>query len=186
MILIAVVAAWLLAEAGPVTGAEPPARTASEYQVKAAFVYNFAKFVEWPPPVDGPAGFCVFGEATVFSALEQVVRGKLIAGRTVEVKRLKQVEDPRRECQILFIAGGDAGSAQERAAALAEGSSAGVLTIGESDGFLESGGIINFLLKDKKVRFEINLAAARKARLTISSKLLQLAADVRGDAESGK
>ncbi len=144
-----------------------------EYQVKAAFIYNFAKFVTWPAqafkgPSD-PLVICVVGNDPFNGALEEAVRGKTIDGRPLAIKVMGKV-DANCPCQILFVSH----SGAKRSAA--EVSSNGVLIIGESPGFAaKGGGVINFKLQDGRVRFEINPDAADRQQLHISSKLLSLA-----------
>ena len=144
-----------------------------EYQVKAAFIYNFAKFVTWPAqafkgPAD-PLAICVVGEDPFHGALEEAVRGKTIDGRPLAVKAIDKVESGCT-CQILFVSH----SGAKRS--LVEMFPNGVLIIGESPGFAaKGGGVINFKLQDGRVRFEINPEAADRQQLRISSKLLSLA-----------
>jgi len=142
----------------------------SEYEVKAAFLYNFAKFVEWPDPASGPIRLCVVGDDPFGNNLEETVRGKTISGQPIEIKRLNRGDNPR-SCQIAFI------SASERPlrAVLDLLQGASTLTVGESPNFAKDGGMINFVLEDKRVHFEINPAAAQREGLRISSKLLNLA-----------
>lgn len=142
-----------------------------EYRVKAAFLFNFAKFVEWPPqtfksPTDS-ISICVLGVNPFGRSLEEAVSGKSGGGRAFVVR---QIADARQisGCQILFIA-----SRQKKR--LAEMAVVGVLTVGESDGFAASGGVIGFKLEGGRVRIEVNVDAADLRRLRISSKLLSLA-----------
>ena len=160
------------------TGAQ--GQGSGEYQIKAAFLYNFAKFIEWPaeaftescaPLIVGVIGNDPFG-----SALDQTMSGKTINGRPLIIKRLKWGQN-LRTCQILFISS----SERKRLAQLFESlKGATVLTVSETEQFCQQGGIINFLIEDNKVRFEINATAATGAQLKISSKLLALAKTVRG------
>ena len=150
--------------------------TADEYQVKAAFLYNFARFVEWPParfkdPHD-PIAICVFGQSPIIEAVEQAVKGKVVAERGFS---LHQVWDagPAGNCQILFFSG--ATERKRWRAVVTELRNAPVLTVGETDGFASEGGIVNFRLEDGRVRIQVNVEAANRARLQISSKLLSLA-----------
>jgi len=138
-----------------------------EYQVKAAFLFNFLKFVEWPaaannsPWVIGVLGHDPFGEL-----LDQTVRGKIVNGRPVEVRRYSRLGDVK-DCNILFIGRADfehAGTPVQP----------GLLTVGEAPGFLKSGGVINFYLEDNRVHFEIRPEVARSAGLHMSSQLLKL------------
>ncbi len=142
----------------------------SEYEVKAAFLYNFAKFVEWPDPASGSIRLCIVGDDPFGNILEETVRGKTISEQPIEIKRLNRGDNPR-SCQIAFI------SVSERPprAVLDLLQGASTLTVGESPNFAKDGGMINFVLEDKRVHFEINLAAAQRGRLKISSKLLNLA-----------
>ncbi len=151
-------------------GADAP----GEYEIKAAFLYNFAKFVEWP---DGTLErserftICVVGASDVSEQLDRVVDGRNVGGRAVAVETLPGPEEGAG-CQILF--------ATDSAAAEATRGLGfpGVLTVGERSSFAREGGMINFVFIDKKVRFEINKKSAEEAGLAISSKLLKLAHDV--------
>lgn len=151
----------LLASAGPPPGDD------LEYQVKAAFLFNFLKFIEWPsasgsaPWVIGVLGHDPFGEV-----LDGTIRGKIVNGRPVEVRRYSRVADVK-DCNILFIGRLD----YER---LGTPTQQGLLTVGEAPGFIKSGGIINFYLEDNRVHFEIRPAVARSAGLRVSSQLLKL------------
>jgi hypothetical protein len=146
-----------------------------EYQVKAAYLYNFAKFVEWPaqsfPSSASPIVICILGEDPFAGSLQEAVRGKTASGRTLVVRPAADLP-AAKACQILFV-----GFAEWRRSRLTLGSLAGngVLTVGESPNFSASGGIINFKLDAGRVRFQINVAAARQAPVQISSKLLSLA-----------
>jgi hypothetical protein len=145
-----------------------------EYQVKAAFLYNFAKFVEWPSQaVQKPQDtivVCVLGHNPFGNALEDVIRGKSIEGRALAFRLVTDAEEAGA-CQILFI-----GSAEGKHFRSIWGNiKPGILTVGESQGFAAGGGMINFKLDGGRVRFEINVGAAEQAQIRISSKLLSLA-----------
>jgi len=151
------------------------AQPVSEYQVKAAFLYNFAKFVEWPPETfkseRSPLRICLLGRDPFAGSLNAAVAGKTATGRSLE---LVDVSDARHAdgCQILFV------SSPERKnlrSSIAELPGIGILTVGESEGFASNGGIINFKLEDGRVRLEINVEAAGHAGLRISSKVLNVA-----------
>ncbi len=167
--LIPVVCATALAAAGLL------GQAVDEYQVKAAFLYNFAKFVEWPreefkTPRD-PILVCVLGHNPFGTSLEDVIRGKTIDGRGVAFRQVSNAQQAGA-CQILFVSSEDG----QRFHSLARGlKPAGILTVGEMQGFAAEGGIINFKLDGDRVRFEINVDAAEHAQLRISSKLLSLA-----------
>ena len=166
--------AWLI----PMLVAGPPrsfAQTVSEDQVKAAYVYNFAKFVEWPaiafPSPTAPFRLCVLGEKSFQSELDQVIKGKTVAGRPVTMVPA-QVQEQFRSCHILFIASSQNKQVQRILESLRDSS---VLTVGEAKNFIEQGGIINLVLEDDRVQFQVNHKAATQAGLRISSRLLTVA-----------
>ena len=150
-----------------------------EYQVKAAFLYNFAKFVEWPSDSfttpSEPIGICIVGQNPFGPALENMVQGKKIGDRAFAVRR---VPDPLQadKCQILFIASSEWKRTRAILAALRR---ADILTVGETDDFTAAGGVIGFKLDGPRVRIQIALETAVQHRLRISSKLLSLAEIVR-------
>ena len=147
-----------------------------EYQVKAFFLYNFARYVEWPAQALGPGKdpivICVLGRDPFGAALQQAISGKAIDGRSLVIHELRELR-PGCNCHILFV------GASERKLSPSALKASGVLTVGETPEFLKDGGVINFKLEDGKVRFEINVAAADQQGLRISSKLLSLAEVVR-------
>jgi hypothetical protein len=157
----------------PRGGMEAQSSTAmpSEYQVKAAFLYNFVKFVEWPSVQAGEVGICVIGKDPFGGALDLAVEGKSLDGRRFAVRRIGEIADARG-CHALFVGRSESKRAAEIAAA-ARGWS--VLTVSDIEGFAAQGGMIAFLVADHRVRFQINAANAAGAGLRISSKLLQLA-----------
>lgn len=157
--LLAALLAW------PIASAAQEVRL--EYQVKAAYLYNFMKFVEWPAGSGGPLTICVAGRNPFGSVLADTVRGELIEGRPIEIK---VILEPEPGCHAVFVPRTAAVTAYLRAA---QGTP--TLTVGESPRFIEQGGIINFFLEGSNVRFQINPSAAERARLRISSRLLQLA-----------
>ena len=150
----------------------------SEYLIKAGFIFNFAKFVEWPPvafaQTDTPIVIGILGTDPFGPILDQIVRDKKIGNRGFIVKRLNWNRDSKdlKDCNILFV------SASEKAHiddVLQIVKSLPILTVGETPGFAERGGIIRFTVEDNRVRFEVNVDAAHLAQLTISSRLLTLA-----------
>ena len=168
---------WAVMSSAPHAHAQ--AEGVGEYQVKAAFLYNFAKFVDWPPnpPTNArdPILLCIAGNNPFGKILEQNILGKTANGHPFMIRRFRREEDARG-CQILFTGSSDQTYIRSLLAIL-KGSS--VLTVGETAGFLRLGGIIRFTLEENKVRFEINVDAAERARLKISSKLLLIAKVVR-------
>ncbi len=146
-----------------------------EYQVKAIFLYNFAQFVTWPgaafPERNTPITIGILGYDPFGPYLEEAVRGEVIDGRSLTVKRFKRVEEVS-DSHILFVSKSERGRLGQILAAV-RGKS--ILTVGETEAFARQGGIINFITVDNKVRYEINVDAAKRADLDISSKLLRLA-----------
>jgi len=151
------------------------AKTASEYEIKAAFLYNFAKFVEWPAPAlaDSKQAFniCVLGPDPFGHSLDDAVADKMVAGHRITVSRSPLPQD-LPVCHILFVS-----SSQRLSSAdlLNKFRGKSVLIVGESEDFAISGGTIQFVLEGNHVRFAINPDAAERAGLKISSKLLALA-----------
>jgi YfiR/HmsC-like len=155
-------------------------QTADEYQVKAAFIYNFAKFVEWPPeafktPAE-PMTICVLGQNPFGGGLDRIVSGKAIEGRALAVRQISG-EQQASGCQILFVSSSEGKRVGLIVSAFPR---TGTLTIGETEDFALDGGVINFKIEDGRVRLQVNVKAAEKARLRISSKLLSLAQIVNG------
>jgi hypothetical protein len=146
-----------------------------EYQVKAAFLYNFAKFVEWPPQVfkDGTSQIevCIAGESPIYAQLEAAVIGKTAGTRSFILRRVFDAEHAEG-CQILFFGLEEGGRTPVILAGLKK---LGILTVGETANFIGEGGVINLKLQSGKVRFEICVEAAEQAQIRISSKLLSLA-----------
>ena len=151
------------------------AQAPSEYQVKAAFLYNFAKFIEWPPASfpNQSAAFqiCVFGPDPFGGELQDITRNKMVNGHQFQVSQVEDLERART-CQILFVSSSEKTPVKQILDGL-HGSS--VLTVGDRQGFAERGGMINFLLEDDRVRFEVNQKAAEEAGLKLSSQLLSVA-----------
>jgi len=170
-----------------VVGAVNPARadsesTLTEYQVEAAFLYHFAKYVTWPPQAfagpDDPIVIGVLGDDPFGQDLVQtVMREKPVQGRPLRVVHGRSSAEMAR-CHILFISASEESRLKQHFDALARAGST-ALTVGESKDFLEAGGAIRFVVEKKKVRFEIATRAAERAGISISSKLLSLARNTR-------
>ena len=150
-----------------------PQEAAPEYELKAAFLYNFATYADWPadafPDPRAPFRVGVCGKDPFGPLLEEAFLGKTVGGRPIVVKRSPEVAD-LGSCQLVFV---PASERTSRALLALEGTRA--LTVGEREGFAQEGGCVNFYLEGKRVRFEINPEAAKRAGLKISSKLLRLA-----------
>ena len=172
--LVAIVLLILLKLLGAISiGAQtsPP----TEYQVKAAFIYNFAKFVEWPPNAftdeKSPITLCVYGKDPFGSALDDAIRAKAIGNRNFVIRRTKTLQD-LNACQIVFVASSESQQLREILAGL---SGSNALIVGESPHFAEQVGHIQFLMEDNRIRFAINVDSVNRARFHMSSKLLALA-----------
>lgn len=154
------------------------ART-KEYQIKAAFVLNFAKFLEWPEERfasdDQPIAIGVLGQTPLAAELEKILKDRKVRGRSVLVKSASSVDD-MKNVHMLFV-GVDVSNAFADIWTAAQSNH--VLTVGESPEFETAGGIITFLIQGDKVRFAINMSSAEQAHLKISAQLQQLAASVR-------
>jgi YfiR/HmsC-like len=167
------VALFLLACAACLLANGSAEEAASEYDVKAAFLLNFAKFVEWPPTAfadaDSPIAICILGNDPFGRVIDELVQGETANGRKLTVRRLSEPPGPR-VCQIVFAAGPG-----KEAAKTMSGLGRGVLTVGEGEAFVPDGGIIGFVVESRRVRFDINQTAAEGAALKLSSKLLSVA-----------
>jgi hypothetical protein len=177
-LLAAVLVASMLTCLGTVRVAGAPAL--SEYQVKALFLFNFAKYVDWPPRAfendSAPIVIGLVGQDNFGDNFKQVIAGKTINGRPVVVKHVAS-EQEYKGCHILFI------SASEKSglpAILNAVKDSAILTVGETERFLAQTGMINFTKRENKIRLEINLGAVQQANLKISSKLLSVADVVMG------
>ena len=159
----------------PVTGTADEAQR-TEYRIKTAFLYNFSRFVSWPEAVlRGSSEFflCTLGSTLLGEQLDTLA-GKTVHGKTLVVKRLDSPEDILG-CQLVFI-----GQSYELSETLWILKERPVLTVSDAAAFTEKGGMIQFKVVDNKIRFRINVDAARAAGLTISSKLLSLAISITG------
>jgi len=147
----------------------------TEDQVKAAFLFNFARYVEWPEASfaseTSAIRLCILGAGDFEQVLSQTVSGRAVGRRPVEVAAAPGL-DAAVDCHLLYI---DDGAVAPAAGVAARIGGRAVFTISEQAGFAAEGGIANFILVDSKVRFEINPTAARTAGLKISSSLLRLA-----------
>ncbi len=145
-----------------------------EYEIKAAYIYNFINYIDWPenafPAQGGTITIGVVGQSP-FGAALQTLNGKQVKGRTLALKQVTDMKD-LDQCQIVFINSSEKSRLPELLEKLKDSR---VLTVSEIDGFAQQGGIINFISEHNKVRFEINPDAAHRLGLNISSELLKLA-----------
>lgn len=168
------------APAWPALAADGAALT--EHRIKAAYLYQFARYVEWPAgsfaEPGTPLSIAVVGDDDLAGELNQLVTGRTVDGRTISVRRLK-ASDALGDTHVLFIARG-ASASQLQAAQSARSRS--ILTVTESVEAFARGSIINFTVSDRRIRFEISLAAAEKSGLKLSSRLLAVAQQVHAGA----
>lgn len=145
-----------------------------EYKLKLAFLYNFTLFVEWPPEAfqdpDAPLTVCVVGENPFRGELEQSLRGRRAGRHPIELKKLMPEDNPKA-CHLIFIRASEKRAAEK---VLTDLNGSSTLTVGETKGFTQRGGVINLVQEDNKLGIEINVDAADRSRLRISSKLLAL------------
>jgi hypothetical protein len=147
----------------------------SEYDLKAAFLFNFAKFVEWPPEVfagtNSPIVIGILGKDVFGDTLGKIINDRKVNNRGFAFRHFDSANEATN-CQILFVSSSERNDFAKIVSAL---HNASVLTVSEADGFLKAGGMINFLIEGKNIRFQISDEAAKKAQLKVSSKLLSLA-----------
>jgi hypothetical protein len=165
--------AYSLACAGTIAKAQ--SQPLSEYEIKAGFLFNFTRFVEWPPDAFADSGapivLGIVGDNPVTEMLTETAAGKTVNGRAVIIRRFKEGQD-LRGCHILFVSYSEGKYVRQILEKL-KGSQ--VLTVSETSGFAQAGGMINFFVEGNKVRLEINLDAAARARLKISAKVIAVA-----------
>ena len=176
----------LLLLVGPVLARLPAAAVPAplaEHQIKALYLFNFTKYVEWPALATGtntaPFIIGISEAAEVKSDLLEITRGKLIQGREIVVRTIRTAQDVPA-CQLVFI-----GTADKRRVAelLQRAQDVAVLTVGDGEGFLALGGMVNFVRQENKLRLEIGLDVVQRARLVMSAKLLAVAVSIKGRAE---
>ncbi len=158
-----------LAALSPALAAGP-----SEYQVKAVFLFNFAQFVVWPPQAfgapDTPFSICLLGEDPFGAQLDATVRGESVQGHPFVIRRYRDPGDLESVCHILFIGESQRVQLEKIVGSLGERA---ILTVSDIERSAEHGTMIQFASEHNRVRLRINVAAARAARLTVSSKLLR-------------
>jgi hypothetical protein len=148
------------------------ASTPTEYEVKAAFLLNFARFVEWPGESrQGPIRLCIVGRDPFGASLDQIVGGRLVNGRAIEIYRGPSPAGLKR-CHIVFVSNSENARLSQ---VLTELEGAPALTVSEIEGFAAKGGMIGLALDENRIRLEINIEPASRSQLKISSQLLRVA-----------
>jgi uncharacterized protein DUF4154 len=177
MTIVAILAVLSIPTASSSATARSP--VTQEYDLKAAFLFNFARFVEWPADAFAaattPIVIGVLGNDPFGASLDTLVAGETVRNRPLLVRRYRSVESVDA-CHVLFISASEAGQLDHIARVIGRRS---ILTVGETKDFAARAGIVGFELAQRRLRLRINLAAATDARLTISSKLLRQAQIVR-------
>jgi hypothetical protein len=172
---IIVTAIFLLSSLCPAHTAQSPL---GEYEIKAAFIYQFTKFMEWPhtaEPTEGPFTICVLGEKS-FDGIIHQLDSETVKDRKVEVRTSSDIiETNLNGCAILYIGKSEKPRISK---ILDQVQNTSVLTVSDMQGFLEKGGIVNFFNEGNKIRFGINQKQAEKSGIKISSKLLNVASQV--------
>lgn len=167
----------------PVSQAQEP--EATEYEIKATYLYNFGRFVQWSTGSAAAKSnlftICVIGQDPFGSALDTTLAGEIIDGKSVVAKRVSSPQDAQN-CRILFISSSEGKRLKDILAGLDK---AGVLTVSDIPEFSERGGMIQFVTVGNKIRFEVNLTSARDAGLILSSDLLKVAVAVRKSSQPG-
>jgi hypothetical protein len=170
-----VIAVLLVLAAWPCLAQSP---RASETEIEAAYLYNFGKFVTWPAQPE-PFEICVLGKDPFGPVLDATVSGETIGTRRVVVSRIASAREAAG-CQVLFISDQEEGHLKTILAAV---KNVGVLTVSDMPRFAERGGMIEFLQREGRIRFEVNLEAAQQSKLMLSSELLKVAVKIVGKSE---
>jgi hypothetical protein len=182
LLLISVAATWGVVG---VPSAQGQHAKPAEFEVKATYLYNFSRFVEWPAQVAQAQGdsfaICVLGEDPFGAALKATVAQETVAGKSVVTKQVPTAQDAV-SCRVLFISSSEDKRLKEILTSLG---TATVLTVSDLPKFTQRGGMVQFVLEGNKVRFEVNSAVAQRAGLTLSSELLKVAVNVRRSVPSG-
>lgn len=142
-----------------------------EYEVKAAFLYNFTKFIEWPKNDLEAFNICILGDDPFGSSLDEFVKGKVASGKALQIRRLKEAAEAK-QCQIVYVRADERNKATQLIDAVRK---TPVLTVGEQSNFGKIGGMVYMTMLDRHVGFGINAAVADAAGLRVSAKLLSLA-----------
>ena len=159
------------------------AQVFKEYDVKATFLYHLAQFVEWPPEAfpteETPLVIGILGADPFGKVLDEIIQDEVVRNRKLKVERYRNMEEIKN-CHILFISQSETGRLEQIFSHLKDRK---ILTVGDTEGFAQRGGIVRFRTEKNKIRLRINLDAAKAASLTISSKLLRAAEVVGSKAE---
>jgi hypothetical protein len=177
--------AWVIAAFGLLSCGAQAQEKPSEYKVKAVYLYNFGRFVEWPAAGTRAKNedftICVLGQDPFGPALDATLTGETIDGKGVVAKRISTPQEAG-DCRILFVSSAEDGRVNKVIGALDKEA---ILTVSDMPQFSQKGGMIQFVIEGNKVRFEVNLTAVQHAGLTLSSELLKVATAVRKNPSTG-
>ena len=169
-------ALWWHAPPVRAQASEPVIRVPNEYSVKAMFLYSFGRYIEWPENTfrneTDPFVIGIVGDDSFAGALNEIATKKTIQDRPIVVRRFASPEQYKQPCHILFVS--RSLPHDQQTALIRNTRTAAMLLVGETPGFAENGGGANFIIEEDRVRFEINVAAARQSRLRMDAKLLNL------------
>lgn len=168
---------FLFSSSPLISQAHPP----TEYEVKAVYLYNFGKFIKWPPVAgssDSSFTICIFGTDPFGATLDGITSGESVDGRRLAVRRINSGSDVQG-CRILFIARSEQGRASSVLVAVKH---LPILTVSDMPDFVNDGGVIGFVMQGDRVRFQVNLSAAERAGLSLSSELLKVAVSVKRES----
>lgn len=156
------------------------ARKPTEYEVKAAYLYNFGKFIRWPSSASSDSHFsiCIFGTDPFGNSLDGITSGESLDGKRLAVRRINSASEVQG-CRILFISRSEQGRASSVLSAVKH---LPILTVSDMPDFVDNGGIIGFVMQGDRVRFQVSLPAAERAGLSLSSELLRVAANVKRES----
>ncbi|MGH9572127.1 MAG: YfiR family protein [Candidatus Acidiferrales bacterium] len=166
-----------------VLAAQPQRGRPTQYDVEAVYLFQFGKFVQWPtaPASNEPFDICVMGRDPFAQTLDNTIAGETIGTSPLKDERINATDDAKR-CRILFISSSEDAHLDEILNRLGKSP---VLTVSDVPGFLARGGMIQFVVQENRVRFDINVGTAKRVGLAVSSQLLKVAAAVRGGPAAG-
>ncbi len=160
------------------TSAFSQARKPTEYEVKAAYLYNFGKFIKWPASSDPNFTICIFGSDPFGNSLDGITSGESLDGKRLAVHRINSASEAQG-CRILFISRSEQGRAS---GVLSVVKHLPILTVSDMPDFVDDGGVIGFVMQGDRVRFQVSLPAAERAGLSLSSELLKVAVSVKRES----
>jgi hypothetical protein len=172
------IAAVLLVVALSFSSLHSETRKPTEYEVKAAYLYNFGKFIKWPPSSESTFEICVFGNDPFGISLDSLTAGESLDGKRLAIRRISSTTEAQK-CRILYVSRSEQGRAPSILEAVKH---LPILTVSDIPNFLDDGGVISFVMQGDRVRFQVSLPAAERAGLSLSSELLKVAVSVKRES----